>query len=261
MTSTETPARRVTAAALVIGNEILSGRTRDANLNHLAKRLTELGVDLKEARVVPDDRDVIVRHVNELRAAHDYVFTTGGIGPTHDDITAECVAAAMGQALIVNPTARALLAERYGDAELTQARLRMARTPEHATLIDNPVSVVPGFQVANVFVLAGIPDVMRAMFESIAHTLTGGQRLMSATIVAPLREGDIAEPLGAVQARYPEVEIGSYPFYSSVQFGASLVVRGTDRTLLEQVVAELRELVRTLGAEPVSEEFDFADSV
>lgn len=247
---------RVTAAALVIGNEILSGRTQDSNLGYLGRRLTELGIRMCEARVIPDERDMIVDNVNALRAAHDYVFTTGGIGPTHDDITADCIAAALDRPLIENRDARALLEARYGSDGLTPARLRMARTPTDATLIENPVSAVPGFQVANVFVLAGIPDVMRAMFESVAHRLTGGARLLTATIVAPLREGDLAGPLGEIQALYPDAEIGSYPFYSSAQFGASLVIRSADPGLLQTVLDAVRAMVRDLGAEPLSEEVE-----
>ena len=248
--------QRVTAAALIIGNEILSGRTQDTNLGYLGKRLTDLGIHLDEARVIPDVKDVIVRHVNALRAQHSYVFTTGGIGPTHDDITADCIAEAVGQPLIENPAARALLEARYGAEGLTAARLRMARTPEDASLIPNPISAVPGFQAGNVFVFAGIPNIMQAMFESVAHRLTGGPRLKTATVVAALREGDLAEPLGAIQARYPNVEIGSYPFYSSAQFGASLVMRSTDRGELEAVVSDVRDMVHALGATPLSEEID-----
>lgn len=248
--------QRVTAAAIIIGNEILSGRTRDANLGYLGRRLTELGIHLDEARVIPDDAEVIVRTVDELRADRTYVFTTGGIGPTHDDITAECVARALGRDLIENPEARAVLEERYGAEGLSPARLRMARTPREAGLIANPVSAVPGFFVDNVFVLAGIPDVMRAMFESVAHRLTGGSRLHTATIVVPLREGDIAEPLGAIQARHPDIEIGSYPFYSSVKFGASLVLRGTHAPTLRTALSEVRDMVHALGAEPLSEEVE-----
>lgn len=249
-------AHRVTAAALVIGNEILSGRTQDSNLGYLGRRLTDLGIQMREARVIPDETDMIVGQVNALRDAYDYVFTTGGIGPTHDDITAACIADAVDRPLIENPDARALLEARYGPEGLTPARLRMARTPEGATLIQNPVSAVPGFQVANVFVLAGIPDVMRAMFESIAHRLTGGPRLLTATVVAPLREGDLAGPLGDIQAQYPDAEIGSYPFYSSAQFGASLVIRSADAGLLHAVLDAVRAMVRELGAEPLSEEVE-----
>jgi len=249
-------AHRVTAAALVIGNEILSGRTQDSNLGYLGRRLTELGIHMREARVIPDEKAAIVDNVNAMRAAHDYVFTTGGIGPTHDDITADCVGAALDRPLIENAQARALLEARYGPDGLTPARLRMARTPTDATLIENPVSAVPGFQVANVFVLAGIPDVMRAMFESVAHRLTGGPRLLTATVVAPLGEGDLAGPLGEIQARHPDAEIGSYPFYSGARFGASLVIRSADPALLHRVLDAVRAMVRELGAEPLSEEVE-----
>lgn len=242
-----------TAAVLVIGNEILSGRTQDRNVAYLGRRLTELGARLVEVRIVPDERAAIVRHLNELRAACAYVFTTGGIGPTHDDITAECVAEAVGRDLVEHPQARAILDARYGVEQLTAARLRMARTPEGATLIENPVSKVPGFRIANVYVMAGIPEVMEAMFESVAHEIQGGPPLLSATVVAELPEGELAEPLGAIQARYQDVEMGSYPFFTHGRIGASLVLRSADRDRLGAAVSEVKEMVRALGAEPMEE--------
>lgn len=240
----------VTAALVVIGDEILSGRTHDRNLPYLGRRLNELGVRLAEVRVVADDCSAIVEAVNALRARHQYLFTTGGIGPTHDDITAECIAEALGRKLIEHPQARAILDARYGPEGLTPGRLRMARTPEGAELVDNPVSKVPGFKIGNVYVLAGIPEVMQGMFESLAHELVGGPPLLSTTVVAALPEGDLAQPLGELQARYPDIGMGSYPFFGQHRYGASLVLRATDRERLLAARGELIDLVRAMGAEP-----------
>ena len=243
--------RIVTAAVLLIGNEILSGRTRDANLNYIATELTAIGVRLLEARVVPDVPEAIIKAVNELRAAYDYVFTTGGIGPTHDDITSECVARAFGLPLIKHPRAVRLLTDHYGEANLTEARLRMAQMPEGATLIDNPVSTAPGFQIGNVFVLAGVPAICRAMFDGLKGRLRTGDRVLSVTISAHVGEGVIAKGLGELQARYLQLEIGSYPFFRQGRFGASFVLRGTDEAALKSAAEELRALIRSLGAEPI----------
>jgi molybdenum cofactor synthesis domain-containing protein len=242
--------KAVTAALIVIGDEILSGRTHDKNLPYLGRRLNELGVRLSEAHVVGDRKDAIVAAVNEMRARHQYVFTTGGIGPTHDDITAECIAEAVGRKLVEHPEARAILDARYGPQGLTAARLRMARTPEGASLIENPVSKVPGFRIGNVYVLAGIPEVMQAMFESLAHEIVGGAPLKTATIVVELPEGELAGPLGELQARFPDVEIGSYPFFGQHRYGASLILRATDAARLKAARDELLPLIRELGAEP-----------
>jgi len=194
---------------IVIGNEILSGRTKDANLPYLAERLNEWGVRLREARVLPDVEDVIVATVNECRAKFDYVFTTGGIGPTHDDITAAAVAKAFGRALVRDPEAVRLLQTRYGGTDLNEARLKMADIPEGAELIENPVSGAPGFQIENVFVMAGVPAIMQAMVESLRHRVTGGEPVRSRSVAAHLAEGTVAEGLSAIQARYPEIDIGS----------------------------------------------------
>src|SRR5918996_1055438 len=244
----------VTAAVLVIGNEILSGRTKDANLGYLATELTAIGVRLTEARVVADVPQAIIKAVNELRAQYDYVFTTGGIGPTHDDITAECVAAAFSVPLVKDPRAVRLLTNHYGEANLTEARLRMAHVPEGATLIDNPVSTAPGFQIRNVFVLAGVPAICRAMFDGLKGKLKTGDKMLSATISGYVGEGVIAKGLGALQARYPMLEIGSYPFFRQSRFGASFVLRGTDAAALKDAAEELRALIRSLGAEPIEGE-------
>ncbi len=246
----------VTAAVLIIGNEILSGRTQDANLGFLAKSLNEIGVRLREARVVADVEAEIVAAVNELRARWDYVFTTGGIGPTHDDITAESVAKAFGLPLFRHPEAEARLQAHYDPDKINEARLRMANTPQGATLIDNPVSIAPGFRIGNVFVMAGVPAIMRAMFDGIKGSLRGGAPVRSATVPAFIAEGTIAHDLGALQARFPGLDIGSYPFFRAGRFGTSLVLRGTDEGKLALAVAELRTLIRTLGAEPLDEEPD-----
>ncbi len=249
-------AKTYTAALLIIGNEILSGRTTDANLPYIAGRLNDLGIRLCEVRVVPDIEAEVVNAVNALRARYTYVFTTGGIGPTHDDITADCIAKAFGVAPIENVEARRLLEERYAEAgiELNEARLRMARTPEGATLIDNPVSAAPGFQVENVFVMAGVPKIMQAMFESLRERLVGGDPLLSRSIACELPEGKLAQGLGEIQARHAGVDIGSYPSYSSAGFGVAVVLRHTDPVVLDAAAGEVATLIRELGGEPVEQE-------
>ncbi len=242
--------RTVTACVLIIGNEILSGQTQDTNLAYLGEQLNALGIRIREARVIPDDEDMIVTAVNQARRAFDYVFTTGGIGPTHDDITAAAVAKAFGVPLILNAEARAILEAAYPPGELNEARLRMARTPEGASLVENPISAAPGFQMENVFVMAGIPKVAQAMFESLRHTLSGGAPLLSRAVVAELPEGKMADGLAAVQAAYPDVEIGSYPFYREGRYGARLVLRSTEAGRLAAAGDEVESLVRSLGAEP-----------
>ena len=232
-----------TAAMLVIGDEILSGRTQDRNTAYLAGRLTESAIDLTEVRVVPDDHDRIVAAVRALSGAWDHVFTSGGIGPTHDDITADAIAAAFGVPIGVRDDARALL-ERYyrqNDIPLTDARLRMARIPEGATLIDNPVSVAPGFTLGNVHVLAGVPAVFQAMVESVLPRLSGGRPLLSRTLRIDRPEGEIAGPLADLAARHPEVAIGSYPFILDGRFGANIVLRCADAERLESAVRDLQQ--------------------
>lgn len=237
----------VTACVVIIGNEILSGRTKDANLAFLAARLDERGIRLKEARVVPDDPEAIVDTLNEVRARYDYVFTTGGIGPTHDDITAECVARAFGVPLIQNPEARAILEAGYQPGELNEARLRMANTPEGASLILNSISRAPGFRFENVFVLAGVPSVARAMFESLSEDLDGGAPLISHSIEARIPEGRLAGPLKELQESYPDIEMGSYPFHEGGVFGARLVLRSTDRERLGRAAKRLQSIVDGLS--------------
>jgi molybdenum cofactor synthesis domain-containing protein len=246
--------KTVTAAVLIIGNEILSGRTKDANLGYIAENLTRLGIRLQEARVIGDVEGEIIAAVNVLRRRYDYLFTTGGIGPTHDDITSNSVARAFGLPLIIDAKARAILESRYPPGGLNEARLRMAQMPEGAELVENPVSGAPGYRIGNVFVLAGVPSVMRAMFDGLKGSLVGGQPLISATIGAFLGEGIIAAGLGALQTRYPELEIGSYPFARDGRYGASFVLRGTDQAPIERAAVELRHLIRSLGAEPIEGE-------
>ncbi|MBB4286548.1 competence/damage-inducible protein A [Roseospira goensis] len=246
MTSLASPESTPTAALVIIGNEILSGRTQDSNAQVLAQRLGALGIPLREIRVVPDDQAAIVAAVNTLRARETYVFTTGGIGPTHDDITAASIAAAFDRPLIRHPEAVRIMTAHYGDA-LNGARLKMAETPEGATLIDNPVSAAPGFRVENVFVLAGVPAIMRAMFESLASDLTGGPPILSRAVTAAVREGQVAASLAAIQARWPQVDIGSYPWARGGALGTTLVARGTDRAVLEAVVTDLVAMIEDLG--------------
>ncbi len=251
-----TEPRAVTAAILIIGNEILSGRTQDVNLAFLAKELGALGIRVREARVVQDVEEEIVAAVNHCRQRYDLVFTTGGIGPTHDDITSPSIAKAFGVEWVRNPEAVQLLARHYEGAMLNEARLRMATVPQGARLIDNPVSTAPGFQIANVYVLAGVPSIMRAMFEGLKSGLPGGQAVASRTVSTFLGEGTIAEALGALQARFPALEIGSYPFFRQGKFGTSLVIRGTSATALDAAAEGLRALIRDLGAEPIEGEVD-----
>ncbi len=248
-TAAQPPAKTYSAAVLVIGNEVLSGRTRDANLPYLAVELNKLGIRLAEARVVPDIEARIVAAVNALRVLYDYVFTTGGIGPTHDDITAEAIARAFEVPLLRHPEAAERLARQYRNRgiELNEARLRMANVPEGGVLIDNPVSGAPGFQIGNVFVLAGVPSIMQAMFQTLKHRLVGGAPMLSRVVATDLPEGAIAAGLGALQEGHPEVEIGSYPYYRAGRFGVSLVIRGTDPAALERTAGELKAMLRGLG--------------
>jgi len=246
--------KTVTACLLIIGNEILSGRTKDANLQFLALELNKLGVRLMEVRVIPDIERTVVDTVNEVRAKFDYVFTTGGIGPTHDDITADCIAKAFGVGISEHPEAVARMTRHYGDVALfTPARRRMARVPHGGELVDNPVSVAPGFQMENVFTFAGIPAVMQAMFHSMKHRLAGGTPVVSRTVRTNLPEGIIAEPLGALQKRFDDLDIGSYPAFRNGKPSVSLVLRGTDDARLAAAAAELMAEIRTMNGE--AEEF------
>jgi molybdenum cofactor synthesis domain-containing protein len=250
MTTSETRPMTVTACVLIIGNEILSGRTQDANLSFLAQGLNEAGIRLREARVIPDDRGVIISTVNEVRRGFDYVFTTGGIGPTHDDITAQCIADAFEVPLIVHPEAKRLLESHYPPGHLNEARLRMAMVPEGAVLLPNPISRAPGFQIGNVFVLPGVPSIMQGIFAQLKYRLVGGDKMLSRSVSCHLAEGTLAKDLGLLQERYPDVEIGSYPYFRRGDFGVTLVLRGTDRERLATATEEVKVLIRSLGGNP-----------
>lgn len=244
----------VTAAMLVIGNEILSGRTRDANMHYLAGKLTEIGIRLREARVVPDIEETIITAVNELRARYDYVFTSGGIGPTHDDITADCIAKAFGVSIDVQAEARRRLEAHYEAGMLNAARLRMARIPDTATLIDNPVSAAPGFRIGNVMVMAGVPMIFQAMVASVAPTLIGGDKLLSRTVLAFVPEGAVAEDLGSLQQQYPDVDMGSYPAFRAGRASTAIVLRSTDKSRLDQAAEAMYAIFRRMGGEPFENE-------
>jgi len=244
------PTPQPTAAVIIIGNEILSGRTQDVNLNTIAKKLSEIGVKLAEARVVPDVEAEIIAAVNALRARYTYVFTTGGIGPTHDDITSATIAKAFGVPLIEHPDARARLLGFYTPAKLNEARLSMAYVPEGAELIDNPISAAPGYRIENVFVLAGVPTVMQAMMNAVAADLQHGPAISSVTISCALGEGTLARDLAAIAARYPALEIGSYPSFRHNRIGVSLVVRGTDGAAVQAAAEEIKAIVVNHDGKP-----------
>ncbi len=251
MSHATVPSLAPSAAILVIGNEILSGRTQDANLHYLAGQLDELGIPVREARVVPDVAAEIIAAVNYLRGRYTYVFTSGGIGPTHDDITSACIAEAFGTRLHRHPDAVKLLESHYAPGDLTEARLKMAEVPDGATLIDNPVSKAPGFRIGNVFVLAGVPRICKAMFEQLKDQLAGGPPIHKRTISCTLGEGAIAADLGAIQARFPGIDIGSYPYFRMGAMGTSLVVRGTDAAAIDGAAAAIRAMIEAHGGTPI----------
>lgn len=236
-----------TAAVLVIGNEILSGRTQDANLSYIASKLAAIGVAVREARVIPDVEAEIIAAVHTLRARYDYVFTTGGIGPTHDDITAGCIAKAFGLTLDINAEALARLTAHYPAGHLNDARRKMAEIPPGAALIDNPVSAAPGFRLENVYVLPGVPRIMQAMLDGLLPHLAGGPPIQSRIVSTPLLEGTIARDLGAVQDDFPDIDIGSYPYFRAGAFGVSLVLRGTDGPRLDAATAAVAAMIERLG--------------
>ena len=245
------PSDIITAAILVIGDEILSGRTKDKNIGYIAEYLTNLGVDVKEVRVVPDIEAEVVAAVNALRQRYTYVFTTGGIGPTHDDITADCVAKAFGVTIDVDPRARALLLTRIAEKDLNEARLRMARIPKGADLILNKVSAAPGFRIGNVHVMAGMPSIMQAMLDEVAPTLKTGVKMLSESVRANCREGDIGTPLGEIAKAHPDVMIGSYPFQDDGRPNTNIVVRSRDaqklaaaKAAVEAMLARVRDGLR-----------------
>jgi molybdenum cofactor synthesis domain-containing protein len=242
-----------TAALLVLGDEILSGRTQDANIAYLAKWLGVQGIRLREVRVVPDEMETIGAAVNALRVSHDYLFTTGGIGPTHDDITVDAIAAALGVPVIVHPDARAILAGYYGD-KLTDARLRMARTPAGASLIENPRTKAPGIRVKNIFIMAGVPMITQGMLAALDGQLQGGAPVLSRTVAAWTQESAAAASLLAVEKAHAGAQIGSYPFWREGKTGANFVIRATDPALLATVATALMAALREVGIEPVDGE-------
>lgn len=239
--------RIVTAAVVIIGNEILSGRTQDTNLQDIAKTLGAWGIRVTEGRVIPDDERTIVGVVNEVRARHDYVFTTGGIGPTHDDITAECIAKAFDVPLVEHPEIAALIRRREAPPEIMAARMRMARVPKGAGLIENSTGGPPGFFIGNVYVMAGIPSVMRAMLATLQSKLSGGAVLQTRSLTAFLPESAIAAALTELQARHARVEMGSYPFTRDGRYGTTLVLRSTDVALLEVAAEQVNAMIVAAG--------------
>ena len=243
----------VTAAILVIGDEILSGRTKDKNIGYIAEYCTAIGIDVKEVRVVPDEEDEIIPALNTLRAKYGYVFTTGGIGPTHDDITTAAIARAFGVEQYRDQKTVDLFLQHYKPEDLNEQRLKMCDFPVGATLIENSISRAPGYQVENVFVLAGVPVIMQAMFQALKDRVSGGEPVKSRTIVAHMGEGDLAKGLGDVQDAHSDVEIGSYPFFRKGVMGSALVLRSADEEALTAAAQAVWELVEGLGVEPFEE--------
>ncbi len=241
----------VTAAMLVIGDEILSGRTQDKNVSYLANRLGEAGIQLHEVRIIPDIEDEIIDAVNHCRRKYDYVFTSGGIGPTHDDITADSIAAAFGVGIDFHPEAMTILTRHYETSgiEFNDARKRMARIPDGGELVDNPVSKAPGFRLENVFVMAGVPQIMQAMMDSILPVLQGGRKMLSRSLSANLPEGKVANALGALQEKYPDVSMGSYPYFRQGNVGTNLVLRSIYQDNLESAFSELKEMLVSFNCE------------
>ena len=239
-----------TAGVIIIGNEILSGKTQDTNLQFIGKRLAELGIRLERAVVIPDVEATIVSTVNAYRERFSYVFTTGGIGPTHDDITSASIAKAFDVPLVEDPEAVRRLQRNYKPGELSKARLKMATVPDGAALIDNPISQAPGFRMANVFVLAGIPSVAQAMFDHVALQIEGGPAIVAESVDGYLAESAIADQLSELAARFSAVDIGCYPFFRKQRFGATVVARGTDAETVRQVIDEVFAIMEALGADP-----------
>lgn len=239
--------QNVTAAVLVIGDEILSGRTKDKNIGYIADFLTTIGIDLKEVRIVPDEEDEIVAALNALRARYDYLLTTGGIGPTHDDITADSVAKAFGVGISHHPEAVKLIEARVGKGNLNEARLRMARIPHGASLVINDVSGAPGFRIENVVVMAGVPAIMQSMLDAAAKDFRTGRKMLSVSIPLDVKEGDIADPLRAAQALYDDVLMGSYPKYADGKFSVDVVMRGRDMARIEEARASFLSALETAG--------------
>lgn len=248
----------VTAAVIIIGNEILSGRTQDTNLNFIARHLGDQGVTVRAAMVIPDIHTTIIDTVNSARASFDYVLTTGGIGPTHDDITAECIARAFDVDLVMSPEIEQRIRQREAPEDVMQSRLRMARIPRGASLIDNTTGGPQGFSIENVYVMAGIPMVMQAMIPTIAFR--GGAIVRSCSVTAYLGESEIAVDLTAIQDAHPGVDLGSYPFFREQRYGTSLVIRGTDQSELDSILAEVCDAIRARGQEPADIHRDWSPS-
>jgi molybdenum cofactor synthesis domain-containing protein len=240
----------VTACVLIIGNEILSGRTQDTNLQHIAVTLGKWGIQVREARVIPDVEDIIVNGLNDARRAFDYVFTTGGIGPTHDDITAECIAKAFAVPLVIHPEIARMLEARPAPPDVMAARMRMARVPEGASLVDNTTGGPPGFRIENVYVMAGIPGVMKAMLGSLEGKLKSGPVVRSRSVTAFLGESTIAQALAQIQVRFPDIDLGSYPFFRQERYGTSLVMRGTNEATLDEMLEAVKTAIIAAGETP-----------
>lgn len=239
--------KEFTATMVVVGNEILSGRTQDKNINYVARGLVDRGIRLVEVRIVPDLEDVVVRTLQQLKGQVDYVFTSGGIGPTHDDITAHCVAKACDRVLEQNKDAYNILLDYYGIEELTEARLRMAQIPVGARLIPNPVSGAPGFIADNIYVMAGVPRIMQAMFDHVVANLDGGDVVRSRTIPSLLKESVVAKDLGIIQESYPDIEIGSYPYFKDGTLGVNIVLRSDDDDLLDMAEKDVISMINRLS--------------
>ena len=246
----------VTACVLIIGNEILSGRTQDTNLNHIALTLGGWGIQVREARVIPDIEDRIVEAVNYARNSYDYVFTTGGIGPTHDDITAGCIARAFGVPLVEHPEIAELINRRQAPPDVMASRLRMAQVPEGANLVANTTGGPPGFCIDNVYVMAGIPSVMQAMLGSLADKLRTGPIVRSRSVTAYVGESQIAGALAAIQQRFPQLDLGSYPFFRKERYGTSLVMRGTSEEALDAMLAAVQQAIIDAGETPADVRYE-----
>lgn len=251
MSTPTSPASVVTAAMLAIGDELLSGRTKDKNIGHLADVMTMSGIDLKEVRIVADEEPAIIEALNALRGRYDYVFTSGGIGPTHDDITADAVSAAFGLPCEHDAEAMRLLGDMYRAREMdfTDARKRMARMPRGAAHIANPVSVAPGFIVENVYVMAGVPQVFQAMLDNVIPTLRTGAKVLSRAVASPYGEGDIGTLLTAVQKAHPETSIGSYPRYDGQRFSTEIVIRARDASSVDAAAQDVAAMIEAIGQE------------
>jgi len=243
-----------TAAVLIIGNEILSGRTQDVNLKHIAEHMGRWGIRMKEARVIPDIEEDIVDSLNQLRARYTYVFTTGGIGPTHDDITSECIAKAFDRPLVIHPEIAELIQSRPAPPEVMDSRMRMACVPEGATLVANPTGGPPGFCIENVYVMAGIPAVMQAMLGTLEPFLNRGEPVQSRSVTAFLGESQIAAALGELQARFHDIDLGSYPFFKENRYGTTLVMRGIDEARLQAMLEGVKNIIIEAGETPVNTE-------